>query len=129
MQLVPIVTNVKCAPSTDGTLLVMILTLGDETTTTFAIPLVDLPSVIVHMLSETKRVSENCAIEKLEGSIKPFEGLATGVSRIAIGPSDEKENAMLELDIGHIALRFKLPIATLLALSHRVIQMTSRLDP
>lgn len=124
MQMVPIVTNVQGGPSTDGTSVVLILSLGDGTTTTFSIKLVDVPSVIVYMLNEAKRASEACSIESLEGSIKPFDSLAVGVSRIAISPCTEA-NAFLELDIGHIALRFKLPIATLLALSHRVIQMTT----
>lgn len=129
MEQVPNVTNVRGGPSTDGESVVMILSLADGGTTTFGIPLVSIPSVIAYLLNEAKRASEMCSIDALETwSIKPFDELAVGVSRLSVGPSSEEESAFLELDIGHIALRFKLPVATLVALSHRVLNMVRRSD-
>lgn len=122
---IPYVTQLQGGPSTDGSAICVILRLADDTIAKFSVGLTDLPSVIVYLLAQAKVASETCKIETLESTLKPFETLAVEVSRIALGPANNKESAVLELDIGHIALRFALPIASLRALSDRVIHMTT----
>jgi len=126
LEHVPSVKGIEGGPSVTGESIIIELKLTDNSTTKFSIPLVDLSRVLIYFLVEAKRASERCDVEKLIKDAEQFaETAEVGVSQISLGPSSKAVNSVLELWVGHIALRFELPNSALRALAQKIINMSN----
>jgi hypothetical protein len=124
LENVPVLTQIGGGPTTDGKGIVIVWTLEDGQTAKFAIPVVEIPTVIGYMMNEAKRAADLCSEQDLQALAKPHQSLAGKITSIALGPGSDAKHEVLYIRIGHLRLSFEIPASVLLAVATKIVRLS-----
>jgi len=123
LEVVPVVNHIAGGPTLDGKGIVMVWTLDSSETVTFAIPIIDLPSVIAYMFNQAKRASERCSEEELSPRARSHQDVPIQLTSIALGPGGDNEHEQLYMRAGRLESVYQIPRQILVSLAKEIIRL------